>query len=139
MADYVDSGYVLDGYIGQPGSQAAFQMDGKTITFRRAPLYPQRPLSFVQADRQSTGAVRVVFDYFVKHDLIDLVFKGMPEWEKAAFVDFFLTAARGMANQFTFINVAGVAVGVRFNSPALPEITEQAFNAYAVSCQLRVQ
>lgn len=139
MPDYVDSGYVLDGYIGQPGSQAAFLYGAQSITFRRAPSYPQRPLSFSQAERQSTGAVRFVYDYLIKNDLIGLTFRGMPEWEKVAFVDFWLNAARGMANAFTFVDVAGVAASVRFASPTLPEIQEIAYNAYEVTCQLRVQ
>lgn len=136
---YVVDGYVVSGYIGQPGSPVSFRLGSNTIPFGRSPLRPGRSLGFVQADVRSAGGERVGRDYYVKGDLIDLSWPSMSEWDKGRLLTFWRDTARGMSAPFTYTDIAGTSVTVRFATPKFPEIRPRAHDAYEVRVQLRVE
>lgn len=116
----------------------SFSNAGGSVIFTRAPQRPPRSLGFAQADVKSGGGERRGRDYYAKDDLIDLAWFNMPGADKAALLNFWQGPARGMANSFTYTDVAGSTAVCRFATPRLPEIRERAYDTFEVHTQLRV-
>jgi hypothetical protein len=86
---------------------------------------------------ESTGGARYGYALYVKHDLLNLPLR-MTAAEKTQLLTFFRTVARGMANVFTYTDPLGIAVSVRFAGSSLPEIPENAFDAFVATIPLRL-
>lgn len=135
---YVADGYVLPGYIGQPGSPVKFSREGDTCPFGRSPLRPPVSGSFLQPLLTSAGGERSGRDYYIKNQLIELVWPRLSGWDMRRLVTWWKTVARGMGNEFTYTDVNGTDTVVTFAEPTLPEIVEIAYDTYRVVCRLRV-
>jgi hypothetical protein len=123
---------------GVPTYFAMFSNDYGSIIFSRTPPRPKNILGFEQEAGQSSGAERIVFDYYAKNDIFPQLLR-LAAAEVPAFIWFWQVAARGMANPFTFTNVRGNSLAVAFANAQLPQVVEKAFNNYEVTVQLRVQ
>lgn len=127
----------LTAFLPLDGSLALYD-PATLLPFSRAPLRPAGSLAFRQASRQSTGAVRFGFDWYVRDALFALPLR-LSEAEKTTFLTFWRTTVRGMSAPFTYLDPEGTALAVRFAAATLPQIREVAYDAYEVTVSLRVQ
>ena len=116
---------------------ASFVHTSQTLTFTRGPLRPPRSLEKIQARETTAVDLPIVHDSLATDDLIDLTLR-LTDAEREQFLFFWANSARGASNPFTYNNVAGAALTVKFNQTSVA-IREIAYNHHQVKAQLRVQ
>jgi len=137
--DYLQnqSDYVQSGYIGNEGSPVKFTLNGVDTLFDRSPLRPDRGASLVQASTVSAGAERIGQPHRGNDDLLDLRWPSVSAIDRDKILSFWL-AVRGMAKTFSYTDLDGNTMTVRFAKPARPYVREKAYGTYEVSIQLRI-
>lgn len=117
---------------------ASFANAFGSVTFTRAPLYPDGSNALLQATAESTGGEPVSRDPLGQIDTLNLKFAGMSKVDMTALDVFFTAAAKGMARTFTYTDVEAVAVTARFAVTAL-EISETSYERYSVTVPLFIE
>lgn len=131
--------YVVDDYIGLPGSPVAFLLGSTAaLYFGRSPGRPGKSLGLIQPRAESAGAEAIVHDYLAKDSLVELSWGRMSRFDRDRLLLWWRDTVRGMAMPFTYVDINGVQATVRFASPRLPEVRERAYDAYEVHVSLRV-
>lgn len=113
---------------------ARFDHTNGSLVFARAPSYGQGGVDVFQTEARSAGGDPYGFDPVAVERPLPLSFPRMPlaDWE--ALLAFF-DLVDGMAEEFTYTDVGGVAHAVRFAVPEI-EAEEVAFATVAVTVPL---
>ena len=119
MSGYVDPGYVLHGYFGQPASLCAFTLGSESLQFDQPYQRPGQTLALVQASAQNTGGDTFGYQVFASDRTLTLVWPRMLTYYLERLRDWFKRVAKGMAETFVFTLVDGSQVNVRFASPEI--------------------
>jgi len=114
---------------------ASFSNGFGSVTFSRAPLYPEGSNDLLQASAESTGGEPVSRDPLGQVQPLTLQWRGMSKTDRIALEVFFITAARGIARTFIYTDIAGTALIVRFAVPEL-KFSETAYERYTVTVPL---
>lgn len=114
---------------------ASFSNAYGSVTFSRAPLYPQGSTSQLQARAESTGGEPITRATLGSVTPLTLTWEGMSKANLLELQTFFLVASKGMARQFTYTDIAGVVKTVRFATPEFKSI-ERAFERFDLTVSL---
>lgn len=118
-------------------AQATFVHASQTVTFTRAPLRPPRSLERIQSREETAVSVPIVYASLAVNDLLGLSLR-LTDAEREQLQFFWNNTARGASNAFTYNDVAGVALSVKFHQASLA-FHEVAYNHHQTTVLLRVQ
>lgn len=116
--------------------QASFVHSAGSVTFSRGPLRPDLSLGLQQPQRQTAGGIRFGYAYTVADNIIKLSLR-LTDTEQTTLLAFFNTIVNGMAEPFTYNDTTGVATNVRFNTPLIDGLTDNAYNSNGCIVELR--
>ena len=116
---YVDSGYVAAGYFGQAGSLCAFFCGAESLIFDQPPQRPPRSYKLIQAEKNSTGGDVLGYPVFARDKTLTLSWPRMHSFYLEQLRDWFKRVAKGMAILFSYRQVDGTLLTVRFGSPTI--------------------
>lgn len=116
---------------------ASFVHANGSVIFSRGPRRPDNTFRPQQPVRRSAAGVRSAYYSIINDDLITLPLR-LSAAEKELLISFWDTVVDGMAETFVYTDTNGIAYTVVFDTPALPDLTEVAYNEYEVTVTLRV-